>query len=131
MSKALRGLVLFLVFDAVVVGAYFGIKALRSGRDSDPTAGAVWVTMDAYYQPSSELEQVIKTDYEVKELLPLQFRNFGRSASVLKSSAGRSWPGPASPSSRCSSRAWRIGPSSSSGSKARRGGRSAGLSSMS
>lgn len=88
MSKALRGLVLFLVFDAVVVGAYFGIKALRSGRDFDPTAGAAWVTMDAYYQPSSELEQVIKTDYEVKELLPLQFRNFGRSASVLKKFRG-------------------------------------------
>lgn len=88
MSKALRVLVIFLVFDAVVVAAYFGIKALGSGRAADPTAGVEWVTMDASYQPASELEQVIKTDYEEKELLPLQFRSFGRSASVLKKFRG-------------------------------------------
>jgi hypothetical protein len=84
MSKTLRVLIIFLVFDAVVAGAYFGIRALNSGRDSDPTADVAWVAMDANYQPASELEQSIKTDYEEKELLPLQFRNFGRNASVLK-----------------------------------------------
>jgi hypothetical protein len=88
MSKALRVLIIFLVFDAVVVGAYFGIKALGSGRASDPTAGVEWVTMDSSYQPATELEQFIKTDYEGKELLPLQFRNFGRTAAVLKKFRG-------------------------------------------
>ena len=88
MSKALRVLIIFLAFDAVVVVAYFGIKALSSGRASDPTAGVEWVTMDASYQPATELEQVIKTDYEGKELLPLQFRSFGRSAAVLRKFRG-------------------------------------------
>ena len=88
MSKALRILIIFLVFDAVVAGAYFGIKALGSGGASDPTAGVDWVTMDAYYQPANELEQVIKTDYEERELLPLQFRNFGARAAVLKKFRG-------------------------------------------
>ncbi len=88
MSRTLRALIIFLVFDAVVVGAYLGIKALGSGRASDPTAGVAWVPMDADYRPASELEQVIKTDYGEKGLLPLQFRNFGRSASVLKKFRG-------------------------------------------
>ncbi len=88
MSKGLRVLIIFLAFDAVVVCAYFGIKALGVGRNSDPTAGVPWVAMDANYRPASELEQVIKTDYAEKELLPLQFRDFGRSASVLRKFRG-------------------------------------------
>ena len=84
MSKAVRILLIFLAVDAVVAGVYFGAKALRSGGAKDLTAGPDWVTMDASYQPATELEQVIKTDYEERELLPLQFRNFGRSAAVLK-----------------------------------------------
>jgi hypothetical protein len=88
MSKALRILIIFLAFDAVVVGVYFGVKALGSGRAADPTAGVDWVTMDAGYQPATELEQLIKTDYEGKELFPFQFRNFGRNAAVLKKFRG-------------------------------------------
>jgi hypothetical protein len=84
MSKAVRILLIFLVVDALVAGLYFGIRALGSGGGEDPAADVAWVTMDAYYQPAAELEQVIKTDYEERELLPLQFRNFGRSAAVLK-----------------------------------------------
>jgi hypothetical protein len=84
MSRALRVLIIFLAFDAVVAAAYFGIKALSSGGPSNPTAGVEWVTMDGAYQPASELEQSIKTDYEEKELLPLQFRNFGSSPAVLR-----------------------------------------------
>ena len=88
MSKGLRILLIFFAFDAVAVGAYFGIKALGSGSAAEPIAGAAWVTMDAYFQPTTELEQVIKTDYEEKELLPLQFRVFGRNAAVLKKFRG-------------------------------------------
>jgi hypothetical protein len=88
MSKTLRILIIFLAFDALVVGVYFGVKALGSGGAADPTAGVDWVTMDANDQPATELEQFIKTDYEEKELLPLQFRNFGRNAAVLKKFRG-------------------------------------------
>jgi len=84
MSKPLRILIIFLVVDAVALGVYFGVKALSSGRGGDPVKDDAWTTMDAYYQPATELEQFVKTDYEEKELLPLQFRNHGRNAAVLK-----------------------------------------------
>ncbi len=88
MSKAVRILIIFLAFDLIVVGAYFGIRALGPGASKDVTKGVDWITMDAHYQPATEIEQIIKTDYEDKELLPLQFRNFGRSAAVLKKFRG-------------------------------------------
>ena len=84
MSKTLRYLIIFLVFDAVLVGGYFLVRALGSGAAKDPTAGVPWTTMDEAYQPATELEQFVKTDAEDNGLLPLQFRSFGRSAAVLK-----------------------------------------------
>jgi hypothetical protein len=86
MSKPLRMLVIFLLIDAVAVGVYFLAKG--SGPGADPTKDFVWTTMDAYYQPATELEQSIKTDYEEKGLLPFQFRNYGRTAAVLKKFRG-------------------------------------------
>jgi hypothetical protein len=88
MSRAVRILVIFLAFDLIVVGAYFGIKALGSGRSADPTEGVDWFTMDPSYQPATELEQIIKTDYEEKELLPLQFRHFGKDGAILRKFRG-------------------------------------------
>ena len=84
MSKTLRFLIIFLIFDAVVIGGYVLIKALGSGQAKDTTAGVAWVTIDEAYQPATELEQFVKTDAEANGLLPLQFRSFGRSAAVLK-----------------------------------------------
>jgi hypothetical protein len=93
MSKAVRILVIFLIVDAVAVGAYFGIKALGSGGGGDPTKGYEWFTMDAYYQPASELEQLLKTSSEEMELLPLQVRNFGANAAVLRKFRGAKFVG--------------------------------------
>ena len=84
MSKPLRMLFIFLLIDAVAVGVYFLAKGSGSGPGADPTKDFAWTTMDAYYQPATELEQSIKTDYEEKGLLPFQFRNYGRTAAVLK-----------------------------------------------
>ena len=86
MSKPLRLLLIFLLIDAVAVGVYFLAKG--SGSGADPTKDFAWTTLDASYQPATELEQFIKTDYEEKGLLPFQFRNFGRSAAVLKKFRG-------------------------------------------
>jgi hypothetical protein len=86
MSKPLRMLLIFLLIDAVAVGVYFLAKG--SGPGADPTKGFAWTTMDAAYQPATELEQSIKTDYQEKGLLPFQFRNYGRSAAVLKKFRG-------------------------------------------
>jgi hypothetical protein len=88
MSKTLRIVLIILAVDVVAVGAYFGIRALGSGGGGDPTAGVDWVTMNESFQPSTELEESIKTDYREKELLPLRFRDFGRSPSVLKKFRG-------------------------------------------
>lgn len=84
MSKTLRILIIFLVVDVVVLGVYFGVKALRSGRAGNRVEEAAWTTMDAAFQPMTELEEFLKTDYEEKDLLPLQFRNHGRNPAVLK-----------------------------------------------
>jgi hypothetical protein len=86
MSKPLRMLLIFLLIDAVAVGIYFLAKG--SGPGADPTKDFAWMTMDAAYQPATELEQFIKTDYEEKGLLPFQLRNYGRNAAVLKKFRG-------------------------------------------
>jgi len=93
MSKTVRILLIFLAADAVIAGAYFGVKALGSGRGAEAAAGVEWVTLNASTQPATELEQFIKTDYEDKDLLPLQFRNFGRNAAVLKRFRGAKMAG--------------------------------------
>jgi hypothetical protein len=77
-------LLIFLLIDAVAVGVYFLAKGSRSGPGADPTKDFAWTTMDAYYQPATELEQSIKADYEE----PFQFRNYGRKAAVLKKFRG-------------------------------------------
>ncbi len=86
MSKPVRILLIFLLVDAVAVGVYFLAKG--SGPGEDPTKDFAWTTMDAAYQPATELERSIKTDYEEKGLLPFQFRNYGRTAAVLKKFRG-------------------------------------------
>ena len=88
MSKALRILVIFLVVDAVAIGVYFGIKAMGSGGGGDPKEGYDWVTMDAAYQPATEIEEIVKKSYEEMDLLPLQVRNFGSDTAVLKKFRG-------------------------------------------
>lgn len=84
MSKTLRIVLIILVIDLVVAGAYFLFRGHGPGGGEDAVADTAWTTMDEYFQPSTEVEQFIKTDYEAKELLPLQFRDFGRSPAVLK-----------------------------------------------
>lgn len=88
MSKPVRILVIFLLVDVVALGVYFLVKGSKSGSGDDPTKSYDWVTMDAYAQPATELEQFIKTDYEEKGLLPIQYRNYGRNAAVLKKFRG-------------------------------------------
>lgn len=88
MSKPLRILLIFLAVDAVALGIYFGIRALGSGGAEDPRQDYAWVTLDAYYQPSSELEEVIKTTYEEMDVLPLQFRNYGSDTAILRKFRG-------------------------------------------
>jgi hypothetical protein len=84
MSKPIRILVIFLLVDAVALGIYFLAKGSKLRSGDDLTKGYDWVTMDANYQPASELEQLVKTSNEEMELLPLQFRNLGSNTAILK-----------------------------------------------
>jgi hypothetical protein len=88
MSKPVRILVIFLLFDVVALGVYLLVKGGKSGSGDDPTKGTAWATMDVSAQPATELEQFIKTDYEEKGLLPIQYKNYGRNAAVLKKFRG-------------------------------------------
>jgi hypothetical protein len=88
MSKPIRILVIFLLVDILGLGIYFLAKGLKSRSGEDPTKGYDWVTMDAYAQPATELEQFIKTDYDEKGLLPIQYRNYGRNSAILKKFRG-------------------------------------------
>lgn len=88
MSKTLRIVLIILAVDIVAAGAYFGIRALGSGRGGDPTAGIEWQTMDENTQPAGGLEELLKTSCEEQGLLPLQYRNFGASAAVLRKFRG-------------------------------------------
>jgi hypothetical protein len=88
MSKPIRILVIFLLVDILGLGIYFLAKGLKSRSGDDLTKGYDWVTMDAYAQPATELEQFIKTDYDEKGLLPIQYRNYGRNSAILKKFRG-------------------------------------------
>jgi hypothetical protein len=88
MSKPIRILVIFLLVDVLVVAVYFLARGSRSRSAQDLAKGLDWVTMDAYYQPASELEGFIKTSSDESGNLPLQFRNYGSSAAALKKFRG-------------------------------------------
>ncbi len=83
MNKTLKILLIFLLFDAVVLGAYFGIKAL-GGKRSNPAADYEWTAMDESYQPQDSIEEFIKNDAAEKELFPVYIRNYKRNKAVLK-----------------------------------------------
>jgi hypothetical protein len=88
MSKTVKYIVAFLIFDAVVIGAYFGYRVLSRGGKVD--LGAVpWVTVDEAFEPRNEVEAFIKTDAENRGALPVFIRNHGDEEKILKRFKGR------------------------------------------
>jgi hypothetical protein len=88
MSKPIRILVIFLAVDVLVAGVYFLARGLKSKTGGDLTKGHEWITMDESYQPASELETFIKTSSEESGYLPLQFKNYGANADILRKFRG-------------------------------------------
>jgi hypothetical protein len=93
MSKTVRIIFIFLVFDLVVVGAYFGIKSAMkpSSAGSSPMDAYEWKTMDEYYQPADYVEQFIKDDAAAKGIFPVEIRNYGKNGDVLKRFKGKNF----------------------------------------
>ena len=91
MSKTQKILVMFLAFDAVIAGFYFGIKAISSSSGKALTSANDWRTMDESYQPVDYVEQFIKDDASEKGIFPVQIRNYGRNIDVLKRFRGKNF----------------------------------------
>ena len=91
MNKTQKILVIFLAFDAVIAGFYFGIKAISSSSGKSLTSANEWKTMDEYYQPMDYVEQFIKDDASQKGIFPVQIRNYGRNSDVLKRFKGKNF----------------------------------------
>jgi len=83
MNKALKIILIFFLLDAVILGAYFGIRAL-GGKRSDPAADFEWAAIDENFQPRDSIEEFIKNDAAEKDLFPVYVRNYKRNKDVLK-----------------------------------------------
>lgn len=88
MNKTLKYVLLFLAFDALALGAYFGLRALGAGSGRAPQDEYEWTVVDAAYQPRDAIETFIKEDAQAKGGLPLQMRNFGRNEAILRRFVG-------------------------------------------
>ena len=53
-----------------------------------------WVTIDEFYIPEDYVEEFIKSDSAEKGLLPVQIKNYGSNATVLRKFKGNNFAGP-------------------------------------
>ena len=91
MSRTIRYLLLFFLFDALVVGGYFLIKSMGKGPGAAETA---WTVVDEAYVPRGAVEEFIKSDAGRQGSLPVQIRNYGRDAKVLGRFRGKQFARP-------------------------------------
>jgi hypothetical protein len=94
MNKVVKILLIFLLVDIVVIGGYFGFKALSGGGKASPQADYEWTQIDEYYYPKDYIEEFIKKDAEEKGMLPVLLRNYGKDLDVLKRFRGKNFAGP-------------------------------------
>jgi hypothetical protein len=77
------------------IAALILLAALAAVRCGGTKAEAVpWVTIDESYAPRNAVETFIKSDAEVRGALPVEIRNYGRSAKVLGRFKGRQFAQP-------------------------------------
>lgn len=93
MNKLAKILLIFLIVDIVVIGGYFGYKALAGKGEGAPSAAYDWIRIDEYYSPKDYIEEFIKSDAEEKGSLPLLLKNYGRDTKVLKKFRGKNFAG--------------------------------------
>jgi len=94
MNKFVKILIIFLVFDAVLIAGYLGYKALTSPKSAAAAESYEWVPIDEYYQPRDYIEGFIKDDAEQKGLLPISIKNYGKDKKILKRFRGKNFAGP-------------------------------------
>ncbi|MBU4203505.1 MAG: hypothetical protein KKD59_06090 [Acidobacteria bacterium] len=94
MNKFIKYLLIFLIVDILILGAYFGLKGLNSGGRTPASDDYEWVEMDSYYTPKNFIEGFLRDDAESRSLLPISIRNFGENTKVLKTFLGKNFAGP-------------------------------------
>jgi hypothetical protein len=93
MNKNVKWLIIFLAFDAIVIGGYFGLRALRSGGAA-AVKDVAWVIIDEAYVPKNDVEAFIKTDAENRGALPVHIRNYGSDPRILGRFKGKKYAKP-------------------------------------
>jgi hypothetical protein len=88
MNRSLKIILIFLAVDAVLIGGYFGYRALSSGGKA-PMDAYEWKTMDVAYQPQDAVEEFIKNDAGRQNFFPVYIRNFRQDRAVLKRFRGQ------------------------------------------
>ena len=91
MSKIVKYLLLFLLFDAVVIGGYLLIKSMAGGKKASDYE---WITVDEAYAPRNAVEEFIKSDAAIRNALPVQIKDYGQNAGILKRFKGRQFAQP-------------------------------------
>jgi hypothetical protein len=94
MNRIVKILLIFLIVDAVIIGGYFGFKALRSQGGDSGEDTYEWIRIDEYYYPQDFIEEFIMRDAEERDLLPIFIKNYGRDSKVLKKFRGKNFAGP-------------------------------------
>jgi len=89
MSRFARYLLLFLLFDALVVGGYFLLKGKGGGAEELP-----WTVLDEASAPRGAVEEFIKADAANRGALPVYIRNYGHDPKTLKRFKGRQFAQP-------------------------------------
>ena len=90
MTRFVKYLLLFLLFDALVIGGYLLLK----GKGSGAADTYQWTTIDEAYMPRNAVEEFIKTDSANRAALPVLIKNYGRDARMLKRFNGRQFAQP-------------------------------------
>jgi len=94
MNKFIKYLLIFLLFDIVMIVGYLSLKSLSSRSQATQESELGWTVIDEYYSPKNFIEGFIRDDAESRGLLPVSIRNFGASEKHLKKFRGKNFAGP-------------------------------------
>jgi len=79
---------------AVLFLSFFACKKNPSDKTNLDISAYEWKTIDEFYIPEDYVEEFIKMDSEEKGLFPVQIKNYGSNATVLRKFIGKNFAGP-------------------------------------
>lgn len=94
MSKTVKIILIFLVFDILVIAGYFLYKAHFAGRGPSDINDYDWVTIDETYSPRDYVEEFIMKESAAKGYFPVLIKNYGRNKKILRRFQGNKLANP-------------------------------------